>query len=525
MPSRRTLLVVFWLLPMLASAEERVDLGVMTRIRDEGFHRSQVMETAAYLCDVIGPRLTGSQAAKRANEWAKAQFEAMGLKDARLESWGPFGVAWSLEHASVHLLSPTLTPLYAVPRAWSVGTDGAVKAKAVKAKLESEKDFAEYKGKLKGKVVLLSDAREIKGEAKPALTRYDAKTLAELGQYEIPAPRKIEEERAEELKEHRFWPALRKFLADEGAAAAFEASRWPGLIRAGGTGGFHKDDVRGVPSFVLMPEQYNRLVRLVERKLDVELELDLKTSFDDRDLMSYNTVAELPGGDKQDEIVMAGAHLDSWHAGTGATDNGAGVSVVIEAARILKALDLKPRRTIRFALWTGEEQTLRGSIAYVAKNFAERAAPKTEEEKELATELQTNPGAITRKPDYDKLAAYFNLDNGTGKVRGVYLQENATLAPIFEAWMRPLADLGVSQLTMRNTGDTDTDSFEDVGLPAFQFIQDDVEYETRTWHTNLDVFDRLKRDDLVQASVVMAAFLYDAAMREEPLPRKPAPKR
>jgi carboxypeptidase Q len=445
----------------------------------------------------------------------------MGLQNARLESWGPFGVGWSLERVSVRMVLPSVTPLYAVPRAWSVGTNGPVRAKAVRAKIESEKDFEEYKGKLTGKAVLLSEAKEIAGEEKPALTRFDEQSLAELGRYPIPAPRKLDEERAEEVKRHKFWRALRAFLADEGAAAVLEASHWPGVIRTGGTGGFRKGAARGVPSFVLMPEQYNRLVRLVERKLDVELELDLKVAFDERDLMSYNTLAEIPGGDKKDEVVMAGAHLDSWHAGTGATDNGAGVAVVLEAARILKALGVTPRRTLRFALWTGEEETLGGSTTYVARNFAEWPAAKDEEEQELSMELQQPSGPLTLKPDYDKLSAYFNLDNGTGRVRGVYMQENAALQPIFEAWMKPLADLGVSQLTMRNTEDTDIDAFGAVGLPAFQFIQDDVEYETRTWHTNLDVYDRLKREDLMEASVVMAAFLYDAAMRDEALPRKP----
>jgi hypothetical protein len=519
---RRAALAALCLLPPCALAEESVDLAAVTRIRDEGFHRSKVMETASYLCDVIGPRLTGSPSARQASEWVRAQFEALGLANARVEKWGPFGVGWSLERVSLRMVAPGVAPLYALPRAWSVGTNGPLRARAVKAKLEAETDFAAWKGKLAGQAVLISDAKDVAGEDKAPLTRYDAKALAELGQYELPRPRKLAEERAEELKRFKFRRALRKFLADENAAMAVEVSRWPGVLRVGGTGGWGKDDARGVPSVILMPEQYNRLVRLVDRQLDVELELDLAVAFDDEDLMSEDTLAELPGGAKKDEIVMAGAHLDSWHAGTGATDDGAGVAVVLEAARILKALNLKPRRTIRFALWTGEEQTLGGSSSYVARNFAERPAPKDEDEKQLPTELQTNPGRLVLKPDYAKLSAYFNLDNGTGRVRGVYLNENAALQPIFEAWIKPLADLGVTQLTMRSTGDTDTDVFEDAGLPAFQFIQDDVEYETRTWHTNLDVFDRLKRDDLMQASVVMATFLYDAAMRDEPLPRKPA---
>jgi Zn-dependent M28 family amino/carboxypeptidase len=275
----------------------------------------------------------------------------------------------------------------------------------------------------------------------------------------------------------------------------------------------------------VLAEQYNRMCRVLDRGLDVDLEVDVKARFHDESLMAENTIAEIPGTDKKAEVVMAGAHLDSWHTGTGATDNAAGVAVVTEAARILKTIGVKPRRTIRFAFWTGEEQwNPSGSQSYVAQHFASRAESEDPAERELDLPLQKKPGRLTLKPDYPLLSAYFNFDNGTGKIRGVYAAGNAAVVPIFEAWLRPFADLGATTVTMRDEIDSDHDAFNQAGLPGFQFIQDDVEYVTRTWHTNLDVYDRLKREDLMQASVVMASFLYNAAMREERLPRKPLPQ-
>ncbi len=506
------------------SAAQDVDLAALTRLRDEGLHRSRVMETAQYLCDVIGPRLTASPAAKRANEWTRDRFASWGLADAHLESWGPFAPGWTLEHSSLHMLTPTTTPLVAWPKAWSPGTSGVVHAKAMRVDLNSEADLAAQKGKLKGRILLLSEAKPLHDEDKPPLTRFSAKDLAEIGQFEIPKERKLEEEREKDLKRVRLDRALRAFLAEEGVVAAIEASSWQGVVRAQSNGAWRAGESRGVPEFVLMREQYNRLVRLVEAGANVEIETELRVRFDDKDMAGYTTLAEIPGSDKQDEYVLAGAHLDSWHGGTGATDNAAGVAAVMEAARILKASGLTPRRTIRFALWTGEEQSYGSSSAYVSQHLASRAAPKDKDEAELDYELQKDLAPLELKPGHAKLSAYFNIDNGTGRIRGIYAQENSAVAPIFEAWMKPLADLGVTQLTLRPEAETDHEPFDQVGIPAFQFIQDDVEYSSRTWHSNLDVYDRLKRDDLVQASVVLASFLYDAAMRDEPLPRKPLPR-
>lgn len=498
-----------------------VDLDMVTRIRAEGFHRSQVMETVAQLTDVLGPRLTNSPQIRKANEWTRDRLAQWGLEDARLEAWGPFGVGWSLERVSVHMTAPVVQPLHALPRAWSPGTNGLLRAKALYFKLEADADFEAAKGKLKDRIVLISAPPTIKHEDEAALDRYDEKQLRKLGEYEIPGP---DGERVEWRKNVGLRERLRTFLKAEGALAAVEAGRAAGVLRVGGTGGWKKDAERGVPWLTLMPEQYNRLVRLLERKLEVELEIDLRVEFHEGDLMGYNTLADIPGSDRKNELVMAGAHLDSWHAATGATDNAAGSAVMLEAARILKALGVRPRRTIRFVLWTGEEQTLGGSSAYVAQHFAKRGDPADPKEKELPVELQTKPGAWQILPGHASLSAYFNVDSGTGRIRGVYAQENAGAAALLRDWLAPLHDLGATQVTLNPDGGTDTEPFVDAGLPAFPFIQDRIEYRSRTWHTVLDTYDRLKREDLMQAAVVVAAVVYEAAMSEKPMPRRPPAK-
>jgi hypothetical protein len=406
-----------------------------------------------------------------------------------------------------------------------------VRGKAVKAKLESEADLETWRGKLAGTLVLLGDVRELKGQDK-VLKRLSDQDLDALARFETPAPpREIDKERDEFLKRRRFQRALNRFLAEEKALATLEpSSRDGGTLRVMGGGSRRADEPTGVPALVVAAAQWNRLVRLVEDKVDVELEADVRASFHDDDPMGYNTIAEIPGGDKKGEVVMLGAHLDSWHAGTGATDNAAGVAVVMEAARILRALEVKPRRTIRIALWTGEEQGLLGSRAYVAQHFGSRPEPTDPEERDLPTRLRKDAGPLVLKPEHALVSAYFNLDNGSGRIRGVYLQENAAARPLFESWLVPLRDLLATTVTMRKTQSTDHISFDAVGLPGFQFIQDELEYRGTpsfeffgTHHTNMDVYDRLQRDDLVQASVVMASFVYQAAMRDERLPRKPGP--
>jgi carboxypeptidase Q len=503
-------------------AQERVDLDMVTRIRQEGFRHSKVMETASELMDRIGPRLTGSPQMKQANEWTRARLAEWGLSNAHLESWGPFGRGWTYDGCSVRMLSPDRAELLALPEAWTPGTNGVVSAKAVRVKATTKEELEKEKGKVAGKIVFLGELREVKPHAKAELERYDEKSLAELFQYEIPGgPPRYDREDAR--RRYEFRKAADKFFAEEKPLAIVTPGRHDGgtmIVQSGGS--YKKGDPPGVPSLVMAVEHFGRISRLLERNVEVNLELDVKARFLEDDLMQSNTFAEIPGTDRRGEVVMLGAHLDSWHAGTGATDNGAGVVITMEAIRILQALGVKPKRTIRVALWSGEEQGLFGSKAYVSEHFASR--PEKPEDKDLPWFMQKDTWPITVKPEHAKLSAYFNVDNGTGKVRGIYAQENAAVAPIFEAWMGPLKDLEVTTVTMRNTSSTDHVSFDRVGLPAFQFIQDELEYDTRTHHTNMDVYERLQKEDLMQASVVLATFVYQAATREGLLPRKPMPK-
>jgi Zn-dependent M28 family amino/carboxypeptidase len=350
--------------------------------------------------------------------------------------------------------------------------------------------------------------------------------LAKISEYEIPSehgPSRFQEF----LKRRQFTKDLNQFFAEEKVLAVVDHSR---TTQGGGTvfvqsgGSYQPGETATIPQVTVAIEHWTRIARLLQQKKDVTLELNIANTFYDNDLMQYNTVADIPGTDKKDEIVMLGAHLDSWHAGTGATDDGAGTIITMEAVRILKALDLKPRRTIRIALWTGEEQGLLGSQHYVQQHFGSRPPSDDPLMKDMPTVLRREAGPVTVKPEQAKVSVYFNVDNGTGRIRGVFMQENEAVAPIFENWMRPFKDLGMTTLTMRNTGGTDHQSFDAVGIPGFQFIQDPIEYETRTHHSNMDVYDRLQPDDLKQAAVIVASFVYEAAMRDQMLPRKPIEK-
>jgi len=507
-------------------SQEKVDLDMVSRIRYEGFRNSKVMEFASGLMDGIGPRLTGSPNAKRANEWTRGQLSAMGLSDAHLESWGPFGRGWSNEYISVRMVSPDIAPLIAYARAWTPGTNGTVKGKCVRVKIEDKKDFAKYKGQLAGMIALFGPDPEVKTLAHPMFVRLGDKELADIEQYQIPSEKPGFRVR-QFLKRTQFINDLNKFLAEEKVMAVVDhgyGNYGGGTVFVQSGGSWRTGESATVPEVTVALEQWNRIARLLAQKKDVELELNVTNSFHDDDAMQYNTVAELPGTDKKDELVMLGAHLDSWHSGTGATDNGAGSVVMMEVMRILKALDVKPRRTVRIALWTGEEQGLLGSQNYVQQHFGSRPPLDELALKWMPTLLRREAGPVTLKPEQSKVAAYFNVDNGSGKIRGVFLQENSAVAPIFQAWMQPFKDLGMTTLSMRNTGGTDHLSFDAVGIPGFQFIQDPLDYETRTHHSNMDVYDRLQADDLKQAAVIVASFVYDAAMRDDKLPRKPIEK-
>jgi len=504
-------------------ATEAVDLDMVTKIRLEEFNNSKVMETASELMDRIGPRLTGSPQMKEANEWTKERLSGWGLANARLESWGPFGRGWTWEGCSVRMTAPTKTQLVAIPEAWTAGTSGPIRGAAARLNIKEVSELEGLKGRFGGKIVFVGEARDIGLREKPDSQRYDEERLEAEFLYEMPGgpPRY---NRAEYAKRREIRKAVNKFLEDEKALAIVSPGRGDmGTFNVQGGGTWKKGDPQGLPSLSMEPEHFGRVARLLDRSVPVEIEMDVQAHFIEEDLMQWNTIAEIPGGDKKDEVVMLGAHLDSWHGATGATDNGAGSVVAMEAMRILKAVGVKPRRTIRIGLWSGEEQALYGSQAYVAQHFASRPEPSAEE-KEKPFYLRKKTGPLTVKPEHAKLSAYFNLDNGSGKIRGIYCEDNAAVAPIFREWLAPFADLGATLVTLNRTGGTDHESFDEVGLPAFQFVQDELEYETRTHHTNMDLYERLQKNDLMQASAIMAAFAYNAAMREGMIPRKPMPK-
>jgi carboxypeptidase Q len=523
-----SVVVLLLSVPALVSQErpEKVDLETVSRIRYEGFHNSQVMTFASGLMDSIGERLTGSPNMKRANEWTRDTLTEIGLSNAHLEPWGPFGRGWANQYVNVRMTSPDIVPLIAYAKAWTPGTNGVVTGKCIRANIEKKEDFDKYRGKLAGMIVIFGPDAEVKTITEAPFKRLTDDDLAKIGEYEIPGERppfRI----SEMLRRRQFMKDLNQFLADEKALAVIDHSRGTaggGTVFVQSGGSYRPGETTTVPQLTMASEHWSRIARLLDQKKDVSLELNVTNSFYDDDPMQYDTIAEIPGTDKKDEVVMLGAHLDSWHAGTGATDNGAGTIVMMEAVRILKVLDIKPRRTIRIGLWSGEEEGLLGSQGYVEQHFGSRPPMDDPNMKGIPTLLRREAGPVTVKPEQAKISAYFNVDNGSGKIRGVYMQENEAVAPIFDAWMKPFKDLGMTTLTMRNTGGTDHLSFDAVGIPGFQFIQDPIEYETRTHHSNMDVYDRLQPEDLKQISVIVASFVYEAAMRDQMLPRKPIEK-
>jgi len=518
--------VVILLFASAAWSQEKVDLETISRIRYEGFHNSEVMELATGLMDSIGERLTGSPNMKRANEWTRDQLTAMGLSNAHLESWGPFGRGWANQYVNARMTSPDIASLLVYAKAWTPGTNGVVTGKCIRANVEKKEDFDKYRGKLAGMIVIFGPDAEVKPIIESPYKRLSDDELAKTGEYEIPGERPPFR-MAEIAKRRQFIKDLNQFLADEKVLAVIDHSRGTaggGTVFVQSGGSYKQGETTTVPQLTMAAEHWSRIARLLQQKKDVTLELNVTNTFYDDDAMQYDTIAEIPGTDRKDEVVMLGAHLDSWHAGTGATDNGAGSIVMMEVVRILKALDIKPRRTIRIGLWSGEEEGLLGSQGYVEQHFGSRPPIDEPNMKGMPTLLRRDAGPVTVKPEQAKISAYFNVDNGTGKIRGIYLQENAAVAPIFEAWMRPFKDLGMTTMSMRNTGGTDHLSFDAVGIPGFQFIQDPIEYETRTHHSNMDVYDRLQPDDLKQIAVIVASFVYDTAMRDQMLPRKPIEK-
>lgn len=505
-------------------AQETVDLDMTGRIRQEAFQRSQVMATLNHLTDVIGPRLTNSPAMAQANAWTRSKFTEWGLSKVHDEAIDDIGRGWEFSDAGVEMLSPRVMPLHALPKAWTPGTKGPVEGEAVFAKLSKKEDLEKWKGKLKGKVLFTDELRAYKVNEKSDFNRHDHASLEDLLSYPLPTDRRGGPDPIAQYRERtEFAPLLNKFLIDEGVVASMSISSWDnGIVRVMGGGSRKAGEAVGVPAMVMMAEHYNTVMRALDRKDTVRLRLNVNARFvDEVNQPGYNTIAELPGsGPQRDEVVMLGAHLDSWHTGSGANDNGAGVAVMMEAMRILKAVGAKPNRTIRVALWTGEEQGLIGSQAYVEKHFARYAEPTDPAQKALPVAFRTNKGKLQRAAGYNKISAYFNLDNGSGKIRGIYAQENLAAAPIFESWLKPWNDVGATIVTQRTTGSTDHMSFDRAGIPGFQFVQDQLDYFSHVHHTHLDVQDHAVADDLKQASAIVASFAYNTAMRPDKLPRK-----
>jgi carboxypeptidase Q len=523
-------------------ATEALDLNMYERIRDEGLNHSHVMEFATALMDGIGPRLTGSPNLANANAWTRDTLTKIGLDNAHLEDWGEFGLGWQQLNTWARMVTPDTAVLIVQATPWSPATSGPVTGDVVFVNIQSEKDFDQYKGKLEGKVVLFGAMRGVPNVDKPLFERYTDKDLEDMTEFPVSDSAGLSPEMQARMRERmerfRLIDKIAQFFADEKVAAVIEPSR--DGKNGGGSGGTFFDDNGAtlgrtpyladkrvkIPVVVAAIESYGRLYRLTEAHAPVSVEINVDTKFTGEHEHGFDTIAEIPGTDPKlkDQVVMVGGHLDSWIAGTGATDNGAGTIVAMEAMRILKALDVKPRRTIRIALWTGEEEGLFGSRGYVKQHFGSAALSTASDQAQLPEFMRRASGPLEIKPEQKLISAYFNVDNGTGRIRGVYTQGNAAIAPIFAQWIAPLKDLGVTTITNRNTGGTDHLSFDAVGIPGFQFIQDMLDYESRTHHSNQDTVERLQPSDLKQIATVEAIFLYNAAQRDQMLPRKPLPQ-
>jgi hypothetical protein len=502
-----TILLV--LLTVTVVAQEPVDLQIIQEIKLEASKNSKVMETLSYLTDVYGPRLTGSPELKETAEWAKKQLNEWGINNVKLEDWGTFGRGWSVEHISAAMTSPRYVPLIAYPKAWTKSTNGGVSGSPVLVEIESEEELNAFQDSLAGAIVMLGKPRAWEPKFEADAKRHDEEKLAEIASApELGKKSPWADRRKEWMARRALNRKVTKFLKDEKVSVILQPSeREHGTIRVYSRGGYKLDEEPGLPSIVVSNEQYGRIYRILEKNIPVTLNVDVQNKIFENDTLGFNLIAEIPGtdGSVEDEVVMLGGHLDSWHSGTGATDNAAACAVAMETMRILKKIDVKPRRTIRLALWGGEEQGYLGSRGYLAKHYGDR---KTMELKDA----------------HEDFSVYFNLDNGAGKIRGIYLQNNDAARPIFEAWLKPFNDMGANVVTIRNTSGTDHIPFNELGLPGFQFIQDPIDYMTRTHHTNMDVYEHVIPGDVMQASMIMATFVYHAAMRDEKIPRKPLPE-
>jgi hypothetical protein len=517
---RHILLATAALLIAAPAAAQSIDPATVGVLVAQGTDHSEVMTTAEYLADVIGPRMTNSPSMREAETWTQDKFKGWGLTDVHKEGF-EFGRGWWIEKSSVRMVAPRPVQLTAIPVAWTPATNGPVTAPVIVAPMRSAGDFAQWKGKLAGKIVLVSAPGTGSEPKEPDFQRLSDEDLAKLDVYQEPTWNPGDQEQT--LARAGFERALAQFLTEEGAVAYVSRSRNDGKLIHGEGYLHHVGETPKVPGVEMAAEDYRRLVRLAWTGKAPTLEIENVVHFDDSDPKAYNIIADIKGSDPKAGYVMAGAHLDSWVAGDGAADNGAGSAMVMEAARIIAASKIKPKRTIRFALWAGEEQSLYGSIAYIEQHLAKRPAwdhvPSADEfYYSWATRFP-----ITPLPGHKDLAAYFNIDNGAGKIRGVYAENNPGVVPIFKDWLAPFASMGASTVAIQKTEGTDHQFMQAVGIPAFQFIQDPLDYETRVHHTQLDTFDHLKAADMRQGAIILAAFLLDAANAKDPLPRLPIP--
>jgi carboxypeptidase Q len=495
------------------------DPVTVNRIADAAFNHGEVVDIAAYLADQIGGRLTNSPAMRRAEAWTQSQFKSWGLKDVRAEAFD-FGRGWWIESAHVRMTAPRPLELRGIPIAWTPATNGALNAPVIVAPMISNKDFADWKGKLSGQIVLVTWPGPPKDDADPPFDRLSDANIAKMDKYQEPT---FDPEAGQKrIERYRFRAELDGFLAQEGAVAWVQMSRTEGRLVHGEGSGYRVGKTPKLPGVELGAEDYRRLARLAKVGV-VKLEIDSRVHYEDADHNAYNILADIPGSDPKAGYVMAGAHLDSWVAGDGAADNGAGSAVVMEAARILASVGAHPRRTIQFALWAGEEQGLLGSEAYVEQHLASRPPPTDPALADVPAYFSMETYPIRTLPGFSEMTAYFNIDNGSGKIRGIYTEGNFAVVPIFREWLSPFATLGAAAVVAEPTGSTDHVFLSRLGLPAFQFIQDPLDYPTRVHHTDIDTFDHLRLDDLRQAAVVLACVLLDAANVEKPLPRKVLP--
>ncbi|MCH7398065.1 M20/M25/M40 family metallo-hydrolase [Belliella sp. DSM 107340] len=500
------ILFVAFLFSAPAYSQENTDLEMIYKIKTEGIRNSQIQDLAYNLTDLMGPRLSGSTNLRRARQWTADKFTEWGLSNVKIDTYGEFGRGWDVKKSYIAMKDPYYAPLIGYPKAWTDGTGGLINSEVILLDIQSEADFEKYKGTLNGKVIMLPTTLSTSPAFEPEARRLTEEDLSNRKEVSIGgggarySPAQLQQMRDQRALDQK----VNDFLLEEGIALRISGTRGNfGTVFHTRAGSYSTAKNKTIPEMEIALEHFGRIERLLKNGQTVTVDAEIEVEWLDDDYKGYNVLAEIPGTDKtlKPELVLLGAHLDSWHAGTGANDNAAGVVVMMEAIRILKTLGVQPKRTIRIALWGEEEQGLYGSRGYVQKYVADR---------------QT----FDKKGEWDKISAYYNVDNGSGKIRGIYLEGNDQLVPIFEKWFEPFHEMGAKTITRRNTGSTDHVAFDAVGVPGFQFIQDPIDYG-RGYHTNMDLYERMQQGDMTQAAIIVAAMVYNTAQRDQKLPRKP----